>query len=60
MNINRSGFHPSAHYRVNSSYGRFAIQQAGKGQAIQWGAYPNATYSGTYYTAVVRADGTKS
>ena len=26
---------------------------------IQWGAYPNATYSGTYYTAVVRADGTK-
>lgn len=42
-----------------SKYGRFTIQQSGKNKAIQWGAYPNKSYSGTHYTAVVRADGRK-
>lgn len=42
-----------------SKYGRFTIQQSGKNKAIQWGAYPNQSYSGTHYTAVVRADGRK-
>ncbi len=46
-------------YRVNSGYGRFAIQQSAKGKALQWGAYPNATYSGTWYATNVRVDGRK-
>jgi len=46
-------------YVVNSGYGRFIIQQARKGASISWGAYPNATYSGTYYTASVYANGVK-
>ena len=47
----------SPDYRVNSGYGNFSIQQSGKGRAIQWGAYPNATYSGTEYVADVYTGG---
>lgn len=44
-------------YRVDSSYGRFGIQQAARGRSIAWGAYPNLTYSGTWYSVRVRVDG---
>ncbi|CAN7400511.1 hypothetical protein LJR045_002495 [Microbacterium sp. LjRoot45] len=46
-------------YSVNSGYGRFSIQQSAKGRSIQWGAYPNATYSGTLYRVGVYANGVK-
>lgn len=46
-------------YRVNSSYGNFSIQQSAKNQAIQWGTCPNATYSRTWYTVSVYANGVK-
>lgn len=36
-------------YRQESSFGSFTIQQAQRGSALQWGAYPSAKYSGTYY-----------
>jgi len=36
-------------YRQVSSFGNFAIQQAKRGAAIQWGAYPSRRYSGTRY-----------
>lgn len=44
-------------YSAPSSYGKFTIQQAAKGRAIQYGAYPSATYSGTLYTLNVYVNG---
>lgn len=49
----------SPSYVAPSKYGRFTIQQSGKNRSIQWGAYPSGSYSGTHYTAVVRANGRK-
>jgi len=42
-----------------SSAGRFTIQQAGAGQALQWGAYPNSAYSGVKYHVIVTVNGKK-
>lgn len=47
----------SPDYRVNSNYGNFSIQQSGKGRAIQWGAYPNANFSGTRCVADIYTNG---
>ncbi len=44
-------------YKAPSSYGSFTIQQAATGRAIQWGAYPNASYSGTLYVVDVYVNG---
>ena len=44
-------------YRVNSAYGNLSIQQRAKNAALQWGAYPNARYSGTWYQVDVYTGG---
>jgi hypothetical protein len=44
-------------YRAPSSYGSFTIQQAARGRSIQYGAYPNAAYSGTWYRLDVLVNG---
>lgn len=44
---------------VPEAYGRFTVQQAAKNKAIQWGAYPSGTYSGTQYLVNVYAGGVK-
>lgn len=49
----------SPSFVVKSSYGNFSIQQSGYNSPVQWGAYPNKTYSGDYYTAAVYVDGLK-
>ena len=42
---------------MSSSYGNFPIQQRARSEAIQWGAYPNGTYSGTRYVVDVYTGG---
>lgn len=49
----------SPNYTAPSKYGRFSAQQKGRGKAIQWGAYPNAAYTGTNYRVKVYAGGVK-
>lgn len=51
--------HCSPKYNAPSKYGRFTVQQSGKNHALQWGIYPAAGYSGTYYHVAVRMDGHK-
>lgn len=41
------------------TYGTFAIQQRGPGEAIQWGAYPSPEYRGDSYRATVYLGGVK-
>lgn len=48
-----------ARYEAPSNFGKFTVQQSAKGKSIQWGAYPNQTYSGTWYEVTVRLDGRK-
>ena len=42
-----------------SKFGKLSVQQSPKGKSIQWGAYPNQTYSGAWYAVTVRLDGRK-
>lgn len=49
----------SPSYTAPSNYGRFTAQQASRGKAIQWGAYPKAAYQGTNYRVAVYAGGVK-
>jgi len=49
----------SPSYVINSEFGKFSAQQAGRGKSIAWGAYPNAAYSGTNYYVKVYAGGVR-
>lgn len=40
-------------YRALTKYGRFTVQQAKKGGAIQWGTYPDPEVSGDDYDVSV-------
>ncbi len=43
----------SPSYNPHSQYGNFSAQQAGPGQSIQWGAYPNSSIRATRYVVDV-------
>lgn len=49
----------SPSYAAPSKYGRLAVQQAGPGKPIHWGAYPAKKYRGDVYTVTAFADGRK-
>ncbi|MCW2855783.1 MAG: hypothetical protein JWR52_1398 [Marmoricola sp.] len=49
----------SPSYVVQSKFGRFSAQQAGRGYPIPWGAHPSPTYTGNWYRIKVYAGGVK-
>ena len=44
-------------YAAPKKYGRLAVQQAGPGKPIHWGAYPAKKYQGDLYDVEVFLDG---